>query len=192
MKGTPVSVYQRTALSEKTQELFQEISDLKIPNLKVSASGQRPLNEQLFDARAEAKILTSTTIAMYTENKWRSGLFRQLDSLLDIDEWEEEDVPLSPHSFRTFLKAIMALGLPERPGLGLTPSGNLIAAWTQGEDYLTIEFLSDNMVRWVVSCYLSKYQIVERTAGQTLADRLPEALAPHFPDKWFKSCPQQE
>src|SRR3569833_3455064 len=51
------------------------------------------LEEQLFDARAEAKIVTSR-VAMRIGDEWRRRLYRQLDSLLDVEEWLAADTPL--------------------------------------------------------------------------------------------------
>ena len=60
---------------------------------KPPSSKRASLEEQLFEARATAKILASR-VAMYMEDEWRRKLYRQLDSLLDVDEWMEGERPL--------------------------------------------------------------------------------------------------
>src|ERR1700735_1244401 len=54
-----------------------------------SASQGKSAGEPLFDALAAAKILTSQ-VAMHLDEGWRDKLFRQLDSLHDPAEWEQD------------------------------------------------------------------------------------------------------
>ncbi len=144
---------------------------------------ERSLHERLFDALACVKILTAN-VAMHLDREWRDGLFRQMDSLHDPAEWESDDEPVQQSSFATFLKAILSLKPERRPGLG-SYSGHLIAAWTTGQDRLTIEFLPNDHVRWVLSEYRDGES--DRFAGQTPVARLAEGLRPHTPERWFSN-----
>jgi hypothetical protein len=145
-------------------------------------SSDRPLQERLFEALASVKILTSQ-IAMHLDREWRGKLFQQLDSLHDPDEWEDGDEPIQQGSFATFLKAILSISPQRRPGLGLSSAGHLIAAWTTDQDRLTIEFLPENRVRWVLS---RRYgDDIERFAGDTAVARLAAGLAAYNPQHWF-------
>jgi hypothetical protein len=144
------------------------------------AEGQ-PLELRVFNALVEAKVLTSH-VAMHLEPQFRESLFRQLDSLHDTDEWEDGDQPINRSSFATFLKAILTIKPERRPGLGLSHAGNLIAAWTTGRDRLTIEFLPNDQIRWVLSLH---YDDPVRIAGQMAVSRLVEGLAPYEPARWF-------
>lgn len=113
-------------------------------------SGQS-LDESLFDAKATAKQLTSR-VSMYLRDGWRDKLFYQLDNLMDPDEWDPEDKPLQGQSFETFLKAICDLQPTKRPGLGLTYTGNLIAAWRINElERITLEFAPTGWVTLIGS-----------------------------------------
>jgi hypothetical protein len=141
------------------------------------------LEERLFNAVADAKTWTSK-VAMHLDPEWRHRLFRQLDSLHDPKEWEEGDRPLQQASFVTFLKAMLTIDPERRPSLGLSHAGHLIAAWTTGPDRLTIEFLPNDHVRWVLSrCYAA--EDTARFAGDSLVTRLVDGLAPHHPEHWF-------
>lgn len=140
------------------------------------------LEEQLFDATANVKILTSQ-VAMHLDREWRDKLFQQLDSMHDPAEWEAGDEPIQQASFATFLKAIVQLKPQRRPGLGLTYGGNLIAAWTKDSDRLTVEFLPKDRVKWVLSRHQEDEP--ERFAGQMAVSRLGEGLAPYDPQYWF-------
>ena len=105
----------------------------------------KTLEDRLFDATANVKILTSQ-VAMHLDHEWRERLFKQLDSLHDPEEWEAEDKPIQQSSFATFLKAICQIRPSVRPGLGLSHDGQLIAAWTSGKNRLTIEFMRNDRV----------------------------------------------
>jgi hypothetical protein len=146
------------------------------------AEGAKALDERLFDALAGVKILTAQ-VAMHLDREWRDKLFRQMDSLHDPAEWENGDEPVQQASFATFLKAILDINPERRPGLGLSHAGYLIAAWTTGPDRLTIEFLPDDRVRWVLARHHEDEP--DRFAGQTPVTRLTEGLQPHRPQHWF-------
>lgn len=175
-----------SALSRETMEIAQRIQALQnspSPAAAVPVSGERPLEEHLFDALAAVKIMTSQ-VAMHMDGEWRGKLFRQLDSLHDPAEWEEGDQPVQQSSFATFLKAMLSIKPKRRPGLGLSHAGHLIAAWTTGDDRLTIEFLPNDHVRWVLS---RRYDDgTERFAGDTGVARLAEGLASYHPEHWFE------
>jgi len=147
-----------------------------------AADAEKQLAERVFDALASVKILTAQ-VAMHLDREWRDKIFQQLDSLHAVDEWEAGDEPIQQASFVTFLKAILALRSQRRPGLGLSQAGNLIAAWTTNRDRLTIEFLPNDRVGWVLTRYIDDEP--ERVAGQMNVSRLTERLAPYHPEHWF-------
>jgi|SRR5712692_2285486 len=184
---TMQSALHAAAFSEGTRTMERRVSDLRIPPSPaslISPIGGQPLEERLFDATANVKILTSQ-IAMHLEREWRDKLFRQLDSLHDPKEWEPDDEPIQQASFATFLKAIIQIKPKRRPGLGLSHAGYLIAAWTDKFDRLTIEFLPNDRVRWVIG--RPRDDEPEHIAGQTRVSRLAETLAPYNPEIWFSS-----
>lgn len=175
--------------SQQTNEIMRKIEALKNQPSQVAltathapSSRENTLEERLFDARANVKILTSA-VAMYLEREWREKLFYQIDLLHDPEEWEAEDEPINQSSFKTFLRTYLQIIPKRRPGLGLSYMGNLIAAWTTGRDRLTIEFLPDDNVRWVVTKYFNDEP--ERGAGQSKISRLLQNLAPYNPECWF-------
>ncbi|MFZ0590092.1 MAG: hypothetical protein WAM39_06400 [Bryobacteraceae bacterium] len=144
---------------------------------------RKDLAERLFDALASAKQLTAS-VAMHLDRARRDKLFRQLDSLHDLAEWEEGDEPLQQSSFGTFLKAMLAVNPQRQPGLGLSHVGHLIGAWTVDRDRLTIEFLPNDWVKWVLGRYKEDEE-PRRFAGQTPVSELTEGLAPYQPEHWF-------
>jgi hypothetical protein len=180
------------AISDKTKEtlayhldsLRNRPSPASLKPEPTATKVEGSLQERLFDALANVKILTAN-VAMHLGREWRNGLFRQMDSLHDPAEWEPDDEPVQQSSFATFLKAILSLKPERRPGLGLSHAGHLIAAWTAGQDRLTIEFLPNDRVRWVLSeCRDCE---TDRFAGQTPVARLAEGLRSHSPERWFSN-----
>ena len=187
--GGPQDLALRFASSAATQSLVQMASNLQnapAPSaLTMSASNEnKPIEELLYDALAGAKIYTSQ-VAMHMDRVWRDKLFRQLDSLLDREEWVEEYVPLQQASFATFLKVMFLFRPGRRPGLGLSATGNLIGAWTDGDRQLTIECLANDVVRYVFSHPVDGR--FERTAGETTVARLCAVLGPYEIASWLKS-----
>src|SRR5688572_28873507 len=61
--------------------------------------------EQVFNRLVALKVLTSG-LAMHLERIWRAGLFRSLDNLLDVEDWDFSDDLPTVESFRTFLRMV--------------------------------------------------------------------------------------
>ena len=176
------------AFSAETKQLARRIDALRPSTPSPTSLEQRPLpeknlEERLFDALAAAKMLTAS-VAMHLNRARRDKLFRQLNSLHDLAEWEESDEPLQRSSFGTFLKAMLTVNPQRQPGLGLSQAGHLIGAWTIDRDELTIEFLPNDWVKWVLARYKDDDE-PRRFAGQTPVSELAEGLAPHRPEHWF-------
>ena len=174
------------AFSSETEQLARQIAALRPSTPSPTSFEPQPetnLAERVFDALVEAKVLTAA-VAMHLGPAQRDKLFRQLDSLHDPAEWEEGDKPLQRSSFGTFLKAMLTVNPQRGPGLGLSQDGHLIGAWTIGRDRLTIEFLPNDWVKWVLARYKDDDE-PRRFAGQTPVSELAEGLAPHRPEHWF-------
>jgi len=142
---------------------------------------QRPLEERLFVALAEAKVWTSR-IAMHLDRETRDRLFRQLDVLHDAEEWGEGDRPVALDSYKSLVRAILFHRINRRPSLSLMPNGNLLALWTDGADYLTIEFLSRDQAKWLVQS--TSLDGPERAAGTSPLQRLRAVLQTFCTERW--------
>ncbi len=125
-------------------------------------------------------------ISMHLPSGWYQGLNRQLQLLLDPEEWDASDLPPRATSFATLLHALLILRPGRRPGLGSGAKGFFAAMWTSGRDQLTIECLPNDMVRWVLSYELNGQ--IERGGGECSVDRLPEVLRPYRPDRWLSDA----
>lgn len=138
--------------------------------------------DKVFNQLINLKTATAG-VAMHLDTAWRAGLFKQLDQLLDPEEWDSSDELPSQKSFMTFLRLVTYLQIPKRPSLGVTSKGNLLAAWVKNGDRLVMEFQPDDHVRWSVA----RQQDGERetAAGCTMVRRLEPVLRPYEPGFWF-------
>jgi hypothetical protein len=147
-----------SALMRQRLGSLQQLSPTAAVKMKTPAT----VEETLFDALAAFKMRTSA-VSMHIDLDWRDKLFRQLDNLLELDNWECEDIPPTLDSYSTFLRMLVFLRPRRRPGLGATGDGRLIATWTEDE--------------------------LERGAGLTAVHRLKEVLSPYRPARWFDNGP---
>lgn len=168
-----------------SQAVQRTVAALQRPSMFVATKPSRkpiPIEERLYDARARCKMKTAE-VAMHLNPDWRTRFFYQLDSLMDSENWDEGDLPVTEASFTTLLRLLLLIKPKRRPGLGSTSGGHIIAAWTVGNDRLTIECMPDDTVRWVLS--LQDHQTPETAAGQVKLPRLRSVLEPYAPQRWF-------
>jgi hypothetical protein len=103
------------------------------------------LQEHLFDARVNLKVVTSQ-YAMHLSESARSRLFSELDYLLAEDGWDPDDTLPTVESFRVFLKWVIFSGDCTWSSLGIADDGNILAAWVRADDVMTANF--GERVRW--------------------------------------------
>lgn len=138
--------------------------------------------EQLYDALAQFKVYTSQ-VAMHFKGDWRQRFFKQLDNLLDAENWEDADTVPNMASFVTLLRLLLAIEPEKRPGLGATATGTIVATWRDGDSRLLVECQSADKIRWSLS--LPGIDGLERAAGVSNLLRLCAILAPYEPQRWF-------
>lgn len=148
---------------------------------------QMSIEERLFDAKAEAKMFTSR-VAMRIQEIWKKQLYRQLDSVLDVEEWTDGDEPLAIGSYQTFLRLMFVIRPTVRPGLGLTSEGQLMATWQAGEARLTIYCFAGDALRYVLSHIVDHKR--ETHAGDASIERILAVIAPFQPEQWFGREPE--
>jgi hypothetical protein len=175
-----------SGFSQMSKDIDERLEGIRAPT--PTFSGHRPaapqsLEEELYDALASFKVRTAL-VAMHLDREWRARLFRQFDSLLAIEDWEQSDLPPSLDSYSTLLRMLTLFRPWRRPGLGATHDGHLIATWTVGEDRLTIECLPKDIVRWHLSVLIDGER--ERAAADTPLQRLSQVLQPYDPNRWFR------
>jgi hypothetical protein len=140
------------------------------------------LPEQVKAKRASFKQLTAK-VAMHLDPTWRVALLSTLDRLLDPDDWDQDFKLPSEQSFSTFLRMMIYLHPTRRPGLGLSPNGHFLAAWTRERDRIVIECNGNDEVRWVLSRTVDGER--ESGAGKVLLHRVPDVTAAYDPEPLF-------
>jgi len=190
--GLVLSNLQKTAFSKETRDVMDRFDDVsmtsrgdKISRLKDAPQGAAEVALALFNAAAAAKIKTST-IAMFLDPTWRRRLFEQIDELHSVDDWELGALPLEQQSFAAFLRAMFILKPRVRPGLGLSVTGHLVAAWTIDKNQLTFRFIDRSRVR--VS--FNRGEADEKVSGiiETPLDKLPAIVAAIDGHFWLQSA----
>lgn len=172
---SPVDHLKLGDIYERLQRASQPLNDEPIART-------RSPEEALFESLSSFKIRISQ-VAMHLEDDWRQRLFGQLDSLLSAEDWDPKDVPPTLQSFTTFLRTMLFLAPRRRPGLGATADGHIVGSWTTGDRRLTIEFLPNDRVRYVVSLPGTGGRDV--VAGLVGAERLAGHLQAYDPHLWF-------
>ena len=176
-QSLPFNLSGTKAVFQSSEEHFTASSASLVPTPAVKST-----EERLFDAKANAKIYTSQ-VAMRINENWRKQLFRQIDSVLDADEWMVGDEPLTTESYQTFLRLMFVIQPRVKPGLGMTSNGDLMAIWQTGDARLTIYCFGDDELRYVLS-YLEDGK--RRTAAADGSIRnIQKLLAAFQPDQWF-------
>jgi hypothetical protein len=148
----------------------------------VASARSKSLEERLFDSRAAAKLRVAS-VAMHLSSAWRERFFAQVDALLNAEDWDRLDEPISEKSFATLLRLLLLLRVKRRPGLGATSDGHVVAMWTVGKNRLTIECLPGDEVRWAIVQYVDGDR--DTAAGETALPRLLDRLGPYNPQQWF-------
>ena len=145
----------------------------------------RPLEtyEVLALLRADTKA-SARQFAMLFDPEWLAGLSRQIDALLDPEEWVEGDALPSMDSYRTLLVVLMTLRRYRRPGLGLTPNGNFVATWSHSAtDRLIVECQPTGRARWIATAPMPAGN--ESGSHDTTPDRLMLTLDRFNPERWL-------
>lgn len=176
------TVVQPTVGQSPESRAIEERLARTVPGAVKPQRAQQSLPERLFDALASFKVFASQ-VAMHLGTAKRDSLFKQLDSLLDPEEWPEEDIPPELGSFRTLLRILLVVQPRRGPSLGASSRGRLVAAWTAGHDRLTIECFSNDRIRWVLSVGEGEERRI--AAGESLLKHLVAELAPYGRERWF-------
>ena len=145
-------------------------------------TGTSTQKEMVFDRLAALKIATSN-VSMHLDEAWRAGLFRQLDGMLDPEEWDFSEEMPKVASFKTLLRLVIHNQIKRRPSLGATSDGRIIAGWIQSKDRFTVECLPDDTVRWVLVKYIDGART--SSAGTSPVSLLHRFLEPYEPSLWF-------
>lgn len=168
--------------------LASEKQLVKLKNSTTPANSFKPtqvtsLAEVLFDVSAYAKIQISQ-VSMHINEDFKNSLFRQIDNLLDSDEWDPDDKLMQRDSFKWFLKAILDLAPEKSPSLGISNKGNVLSAWVKERNKLILEFFPSGLAQWSITTRTDEFE--EFSSARVSVQLLKEKLAKFNTDFWFK------
>lgn len=138
--ATQPFVHSRAISSAHTASPCIPTESPRASDAKVSPSS---LEAKLFDNAAELKIVLSQ-IVMHLEPEWRAIIFRQLDSLLDLNSWQDDSAFIQKSTFRTFLRFIIFAAPTRLPSLGVGLTGHILAAWNNCDQRIAVEFFPED------------------------------------------------
>tara|TARA_R110002072_G_scaffold121013_2_gene254450 strand:+ start:296 stop:802 length:507 start_codon:yes stop_codon:yes gene_type:complete len=125
---------------------------------------------------------TFAQTALHCSNEWRTGIFNQIDQILDEDAWDVDDVVPSESGWRTAIRLLIYQKFNRRPGLSFS-QGLPVLAWVNQDIRVTIECHPKDILHWVAS--RDRFGIREVCAGEVHI----RGLAPHIfafnDDSWL-------
>lgn len=106
--------------------------------------------ERLFDHLVLLKMAASQ-YAMHLSATERRRIFDRLDSVLNIDDWHDDDALPELESFRNFLKWMIYSRDSSWSSIGVSNEGNILIAWSRPDLALTANFWIENKVTWTAT-----------------------------------------
>jgi hypothetical protein len=142
------------------------------------------LENQLFNNRASLKVLVSQ-VAMHLAKEERDDIFKQIDSLLDIEAWVDDSNFVLVGSMKTFLRFAIAAGKIKRPSLNVTNNRNLLATWfAKDGGQASVEFYESDSVVMLVSRRIDG--VPHSLAYKGKLHSLDNALKALGADSWYR------
>jgi hypothetical protein len=186
--AAPVSIgrFRELELSSAASDAARAIppSDANAPSRLYGSTAHR-IDDDLFANRAALKMLTSQ-VAMHLSDLQRSDLFKQIDELLNVDDWTDTDQPILVNSFRTFLRFLIYYRSVRRPSLTVTTDGNIAASWFTKQNRLSMEFLDEDICRIVMSRPLDEDKGTETAAYQGPVGRIGAIVGGFGETEWYQ------
>ncbi|MGA3004919.1 MAG: hypothetical protein ABSE20_24690 [Acetobacteraceae bacterium] len=169
-------------LQERLRTILQSSAGNIVHQAMTSLPVEADKMHRLFNASAALKMAASE-VSMHLPELWRRRLFENIDDLHDPDDWDESDQLADPDSFKTFLRAVLHLGIRKNMMLGISDDGNILAGLRRGSDSLAFAFLPGDRIRW--SIVEHEGDTTNSAGGTTSLERLPNTLKSYNPEAWF-------
>lgn len=127
-----------------------EVSAKKSGTVIQSIPQQASFDEKLFDSLVQLKVAVSQ-YAMHLPADERHRIFERLDSVINLDDWHEEDKLPRLESFRDFLKWMIYAKHFQWSSIGVSDEGNILVVWITPDVTLTANFAGQNKVAWTAT-----------------------------------------
>jgi hypothetical protein len=106
--------------------------------------------QRVFDASVEMKVAVSN-YAMHLTPETRAKLFHDLDEVVNVEDWYEEDALPSALSFRDFLKWTIFSKRYNWLSIGFSDEGYILVAWKSERALLSATFRGNARVLWTAT-----------------------------------------
>jgi hypothetical protein len=106
--------------------------------------------ERLFDCLVSLKVAASQ-YAMHLSAHERHRIFNRLDSVINVEDWHEDDILPQIDSFRNFLKWMIYSKDFSWSSIGVSNDGNILVAWSRPNLALTANFSTQNKLTWTAA-----------------------------------------
>jgi hypothetical protein len=137
--------------SKKPISREQKISsDLNRGKGFFEAAESQSFRETIFNALVQLKVGVAE-YAMHLAPDVRAKIFKDLDDLLNVNDWYEDDVLPKFLSFRDFLKWTIYSKRFNWLSLGFSEEGNVLAAWKSEKGMLTASYDGAGRVWWTMA-----------------------------------------
>jgi hypothetical protein len=107
-------------------------------------------DERLFDSLVSLKVAASQ-YAMHLSAEERHRIFERLDSVINVEDWHEEDTLPRRESFKNFLKWMIYSKFFGWSSIGVSNDGCILVAWSRQNLVLTANFSVQNKVTWTAA-----------------------------------------
>jgi hypothetical protein len=117
--------------------------------------------EKVFSSLVSLKVSVSK-YAMHLSHHERHRVFQQLDSVINTDDWHEEDELPQIGAFEDFLKWMIYSKYFKWLSIGVSDEGTLLVAWRTKRVLLTANFSGKegvDSVRWTAQIHSAKGEI---------------------------------
>jgi hypothetical protein len=108
---------------------------------------QKPFAQRVDDALVELKRAVAQ-YAMHLSSDQRQIIFDQLENIINVDDWYEEDEFPKLNSLKDLLAWTIYAGVAQWHSLGVDDDGDVLIAWHNDEATLTANFDGNRLVRW--------------------------------------------
>jgi len=154
-----LSIGQRSEVAQLARNA--SVTDTTRPNQYILGTGakktvvretpvQLTLEQRVFDSGVQMKVAVAQ-YAMHLTPETRHKLFHDLDDVVNVADWYEED-PLPRHeSFRDFLKWTIYSKRFNWLSIRVSDEGNILVAWRSARALLTANFGGNSRVLWTAN-----------------------------------------
>lgn len=138
-----------TPIRMRTESIIEASTKKPVETFQ-SVPQQTSFEERIFDSLVSLKVAVSQ-YAMHLPPEERGRIFSRLDSVINVDDWHEEDQLPLLQSFQNFLKWIVFARRFDWSSIGVSNEGNILIAWSRPKLALTANFSTGNKITWTAT-----------------------------------------